>query len=134
VLKVDGPLLLSVDGGRTFSSVGNAAHGDFHDVWIDPDNRQRSLHIFGDLKIEIFDAHGKLVDTVAASKTQGRQPRHVVDAPEAAKRPAGGQCDVSSCHRAAGSSRHVHGEDDQWGQGLHHATERGAGPSREVHH
>jgi len=38
VFKVDGPLLLSVDGGRTFSSVGNAAHGDFHDVWIDPGN------------------------------------------------------------------------------------------------
>jgi photosystem II stability/assembly factor-like uncharacterized protein len=38
VFKVDGPLLLSVDAGRTFSSVGNAAHGDFHDVWIDPGN------------------------------------------------------------------------------------------------
>ncbi len=36
VFKVDGPLLLSVNGGRSFSSVGNAAHGDFHDVWIDP--------------------------------------------------------------------------------------------------
>jgi photosystem II stability/assembly factor-like uncharacterized protein len=38
VFKVDGPLLLSVDGGRTFSSVGGGAHGDFHDVWIDPGN------------------------------------------------------------------------------------------------
>ncbi len=36
VFKVDGPLLLSVDGGKSFSSVGGAAHGDFHDVWIDP--------------------------------------------------------------------------------------------------
>jgi len=28
---------------------------------------QRSRHIFGDLKIQIFDAQGKLVDTVAAA-------------------------------------------------------------------
>ena len=32
---------------------------------------QRSRHIFGDLKIEIFDAQGKLVDTVASSKRRG---------------------------------------------------------------
>ena len=35
VFKVDGPLLLSTNGGRSFSAVANA-HGDFHDVWIDP--------------------------------------------------------------------------------------------------
>jgi photosystem II stability/assembly factor-like uncharacterized protein len=35
VFKPDGPLLLSVNGGRSFSSVANA-HGDFHDVWINP--------------------------------------------------------------------------------------------------
>jgi photosystem II stability/assembly factor-like uncharacterized protein len=38
VFKTDGPLLLSVNGGKSFSSVGRGAHGDFHDVWIDPDN------------------------------------------------------------------------------------------------
>jgi photosystem II stability/assembly factor-like uncharacterized protein len=38
VFKVDGPLLLSVNGGRSFSSVANSAHGDFHDVWINPNN------------------------------------------------------------------------------------------------
>src|SRR5438270_6465715 len=32
---------------------------------------QRSRHIFGDLKIEIFDAQGKLVDTVTSSKHRG---------------------------------------------------------------
>ncbi len=37
IFKPDGPLLLSVNGGRSFSSVANA-HGDHHDVWIDPDN------------------------------------------------------------------------------------------------
>ena len=38
VFKVDGPLLLSVNGGRSFSVVSGGAHGDFHDVWIDPAN------------------------------------------------------------------------------------------------
>ncbi len=38
VFKVDGPLLLSVDGGKSFSPVSGGAHGDFHDVWIDPAN------------------------------------------------------------------------------------------------
>ena len=32
---------------------------------------QRTRHIFGDLKIEILDAQGKLVDTVASSKHRG---------------------------------------------------------------
>jgi hypothetical protein len=32
---------------------------------------QRSRHIFGDLKIEVYDAAGKLVDTVASSKRRG---------------------------------------------------------------
>ncbi len=38
VFKVDLVLLLSVNGGRSFSPVSGGAHGDFHDVWIDPDN------------------------------------------------------------------------------------------------
>jgi len=37
IFKPDSPLLLSVNGGRSFSRVANA-HGDFHDVWIDPSN------------------------------------------------------------------------------------------------
>ena len=37
VFKVDLNLLLSIDGGRSFSSTANA-HGDFHTVWIDPAN------------------------------------------------------------------------------------------------
>jgi photosystem II stability/assembly factor-like uncharacterized protein len=37
VFKTDLQLLLSVNGGKSFSSVANA-HGDFHDVWIDPTN------------------------------------------------------------------------------------------------
>ena len=38
VFKVDLMLLLSVNGGRSFSVVSSSAHGDFHDVWIDPND------------------------------------------------------------------------------------------------
>ena len=38
VYKPDLTLIMSDDGGKSFSSVGNGAHGDFHDVWVDPDN------------------------------------------------------------------------------------------------
>jgi photosystem II stability/assembly factor-like uncharacterized protein len=38
VFKVDGPLVLSVNGGKSFSAVSGGAHGDFHDVWIHPAN------------------------------------------------------------------------------------------------
>ncbi len=38
VFKPDLILLLSVNGGRSFSPVSSAAHGDFHAVWIDPSN------------------------------------------------------------------------------------------------
>ncbi len=38
IFKVDLMLLLSVNGGKSFSIVSGSAHGDFHDVWIDPSN------------------------------------------------------------------------------------------------
>ncbi|HET9790232.1 MAG TPA: sialidase, partial [Candidatus Angelobacter sp.] len=37
IYKPDLLLLVSTDGGRSFSSTANA-HGDFHTVWIDPSN------------------------------------------------------------------------------------------------
>ncbi|HET7755629.1 MAG TPA: hypothetical protein VFK87_00080 [Steroidobacteraceae bacterium] len=45
VFKTDGNLILSEDGGRSFSVVGGfqGMHGDVHDVWFDPANSQ---HIF----------------------------------------------------------------------------------------
>ncbi len=30
----------STDAGKTMTSVGNGTHGDFHDLWVDPDNAQ----------------------------------------------------------------------------------------------
>lgn len=38
IFKPDGPLILSTDGGKSFSVVSGEAHGDFHDVWIDTKN------------------------------------------------------------------------------------------------
>jgi len=45
VFKTDGALILSEDGGKSFSSIGGftGMHGDVHDVFIDPTNSQ---HVF----------------------------------------------------------------------------------------
>jgi photosystem II stability/assembly factor-like uncharacterized protein len=42
VFKTDGALILSEDGGKSFSSIGgfNGMHGDVHDVFVDPNNSQ----------------------------------------------------------------------------------------------
>ncbi len=36
--KPDLRLVMSNDGGKSFSGVSGGAHGDFHDVWVDPEN------------------------------------------------------------------------------------------------
>ncbi len=38
IFKPDLILLYSTDGGKTFNIVSGGAHGDFHDVWINPKN------------------------------------------------------------------------------------------------
>ncbi|PYP72964.1 MAG: sialidase, partial [Gemmatimonadetes bacterium] len=38
IYKPDGGLIVSTDGGKSFSGISGGAHGDFHDVWIDPDD------------------------------------------------------------------------------------------------
>jgi photosystem II stability/assembly factor-like uncharacterized protein len=45
VFKTDGSLILSEDGGKSFSAVGgfSGMHGDVHDVYVDPSNTQ---HVF----------------------------------------------------------------------------------------
>ena len=45
VFKTDGSLILSEDGGKSFSAIGGftGMHGDVHDVFIDPNN---SEHVF----------------------------------------------------------------------------------------
>jgi photosystem II stability/assembly factor-like uncharacterized protein len=46
IFKPDLILLYSTDGGKTFNVVSGGAHGDFHDVWIDP--QDPSIVIAGD--------------------------------------------------------------------------------------
>ncbi|MGB7845525.1 MAG: hypothetical protein WBL63_07910 [Candidatus Acidiferrum sp.] len=38
LFKPDLGLIMSDDGGKSFSGVSNGAHGDFHDIWVDPEN------------------------------------------------------------------------------------------------
>ncbi|MDB4909028.1 MAG: sialidase [Gemmatimonadetes bacterium] len=45
VYKPDGSLIMSTDGGSSFSNISGGAHGDFHDVWIDPENSDRLITI-----------------------------------------------------------------------------------------
>ncbi|MGE5184089.1 MAG: VPS10 domain-containing protein, partial [Acidobacteriota bacterium] len=44
LFKPDGGLIVSEDGGRSFSGSGGGSHGDWHDVWIDPHNPK---HVIG---------------------------------------------------------------------------------------
>jgi photosystem II stability/assembly factor-like uncharacterized protein len=44
VFKPDLGLIVSDDGGRSFSDTGGGSHGDWHDLWIDPQNAK---HIVG---------------------------------------------------------------------------------------
>src|SRR5581483_11096099 len=38
IYKPDLTLIASNDGGKSFTQIGGGAHGDFHDVWVDPAN------------------------------------------------------------------------------------------------
>ncbi|MCM3905405.1 MAG: hypothetical protein ND866_27225 [Pyrinomonadaceae bacterium] len=38
IYKPDLSLIVSTDGGKSFSNISGGAHGDFHDVWINPAN------------------------------------------------------------------------------------------------
>lgn len=38
IFKTDLTLIVSEDGGKSFSQTGGGSHGDWHDVWIDPQN------------------------------------------------------------------------------------------------
>ena len=44
VYKPDLGLIMSDDGGKSFSEVWKGAHGDFHDIWVDPENTD---HLIG---------------------------------------------------------------------------------------
>ncbi len=41
--KPDLGLIASTDGGGSFTPIGGGAHGDFHDLWIDPQNTDHMI-------------------------------------------------------------------------------------------
>jgi photosystem II stability/assembly factor-like uncharacterized protein len=43
IYKPDGGLIASSDGGKSFTGISGGAHGDFHDLWIDPLNTDRLI-------------------------------------------------------------------------------------------
>ncbi|PYQ62386.1 MAG: sialidase [Acidobacteria bacterium] len=43
IYKPDLALIASNDGGKSFSNIAGGAHGDFHDVWIDPTNTDHMI-------------------------------------------------------------------------------------------
>lgn len=43
VYKPDAGLIMSTDGGRSFAGISGGAHGDFHDVWVNPDNTEHVI-------------------------------------------------------------------------------------------
>jgi photosystem II stability/assembly factor-like uncharacterized protein len=45
VYKPDGSLIVSNDGGRSFSNISGGTHGDHHDVWVDPTNTDRLITV-----------------------------------------------------------------------------------------
>ena len=45
VYKPGGGLIVSSDGGSQFQLSGGGAHGDFHDVWIDPENTNEVITV-----------------------------------------------------------------------------------------
>ncbi|HVZ41154.1 MAG TPA: sialidase [Candidatus Kapabacteria bacterium] len=38
IYKPDGSLIMSADGGASFSNISGGTHGDHHDLWVDPVN------------------------------------------------------------------------------------------------
>ena len=43
VFKPGGGLIVSEDGGKSFSYTGGGGHGDWHDIWIDPVNTKHAI-------------------------------------------------------------------------------------------
>ncbi len=43
IYKPDFSLVVSTDGGKSFSNISGGAHGDFHDIWIDPGDSNRVI-------------------------------------------------------------------------------------------
>ena len=74
---------------------------------------QRGRHIYGDMKIEVFDQQGKLLDTINGSKHRGLNRATWSMRLKSPHRSAGGDRRIWRASRAARSARHLHRENDQ---------------------
>ena len=65
------PVIQYISAGAGWPEGDNSFHGPERPLDAPITYYQRTRHIFGDLKIEILDAQGNLVDTVVSSKHRG---------------------------------------------------------------
>src|SRR5260370_6535693 len=56
VYKPDLTLIMSEDGGESFSGIGNGAHGDFHDLWVNPHNTDHVIAPAGWRVLSFYDS------------------------------------------------------------------------------
>ena len=112
--------------------------GDDEYVAFNPDESAtityylKKRHLFGDLKVEVYDAQGKLLSTLPGRQAAGHQPGELADAAAAAQAAAGqlaGDRLAVRPVRPAGAARHLHGQADRGRQDLHQPGAARAGPA-----
>ena len=94
---------------------------------------QKGRHIYGDLKIEVFDQQGKLIDTLGGSKHRGVNRAMWPMRLESSNRSAGGVSGLPGCARPAGIAGYLHRKDDKGRPDVHDQVERRHGSARELH-
>ena len=118
------------------SGSGGWVNGDATFVGPNPSDEavityyQKKRHIFGDLKMEIFDKDGKLLDTVPTSKRRGLNRANLVHAAEASQGPRGSDRGLWSRHGPPFVAGQLHREADQGQAGLRHPTTCRARPAQ----
>ena len=94
-LESDVALLPSRPSERTIeANVGSWFNGDEEFVGRNPPEAAsitywlKKRHLIGDLKVEVYDAQGKLISTIPGTKRVGINRVELADAPAAAQAPA----------------------------------------------
>ena len=107
---------------------GGWANGDAAFVGANPPDGavityyQRTRHIFGDLKIEVLDASGKVIGTIPSSKRRGLNRVTWAMRLPAPKVPTAATAAFGASQRPARPARHLHGDDDEGQERLHDAA------------
>ncbi len=90
IFKPDMSLVVSDDGGRSFAYSGGGSHGDWHDLWVDPQNPK---HVVGGDDGGLWIIVGRRQPLV-----EGEQPARLAILP----RERGREGPVPGLRRAAG--------------------------------